>query len=65
MNLFLHGGKQALEEEPHWPGLSHMAIPGPVSKAREIEYTRHTWVVCLLLVPGSEVNPTQIMLQKR
>ena len=65
MNLFLHSSNQVLEEVSHWPTLSRMAIPGPVSMAKEIEYAGHTWVICLLLVPGDGVIPSQITLQKR
>lgn len=42
-------GNQVLEEVPPWPGLGHLAIPGPVSKAREMEYTGHMRIICLLL----------------
>lgn len=65
MNLFLHSGNQVLEEVSPWPTLSRMAIPGPVSMDKEIEHTGHTWVICLLLVPGDGVIPSQITLQKR
>lgn len=61
MNPFLHNGNQVLEEVPHWLG---SAIPSPLGRAREIEYTGHTWIICLLLVPGCGVSPAQITLQK-
>lgn len=64
MNPFLHGGNQVLEEVPHWPDSGPMAIPSPLGRAREIEYTGRTWIICLLLVPGCGVSPAQITLQK-
>lgn len=57
-------GNQVLEEVPPCPGLGHLAIPGPVSKVREMEYTGHMCIICPLLVPAAEVNPTQMTLPK-
>lgn len=65
MNPFLRCGGQVLEEAPHWPGSGPMAIPSPFGRAREIEDTSHTWIICLLLVPGCGVSPAQITLQKQ
>lgn len=64
MNLSLHSDNQVLEEASHGPALSHMAMPGPVSMASEIEHSDHTPVICLLPVLGNGVNLTQITLQR-
>lgn len=64
-NLLLHSGNEMLEEVFHSPGLGHLAIPGAVTRAREMEHTGHTSVTCLLLVPRVGVNSTQITLQNK
>ena len=54
MNLSLHSDNQVLEEASH----------GPALRSSEIEHSDHTLVICLLLVLGNGVNPTQITSQR-